>query len=111
MNFPDMSETIAEWGEGSTFQKIEKITQDHQVVERRTGAAFDGLFYPMSPQEVKVKPEGQRTWRWWTLVTPETLETDYVVVDASGIQYRVTEKEDWGSAGFYKYGLTEAYRV
>ena len=108
--FPDMGDAFAEWSEATDFQLITKSVQDHEVREAAEPVIFDMLIVPMRAQQVAIKPEGQRSWRWWTGISDYKLGIDDVVCDEDGVKYRVTAIDNYKVAGFYAYELTEAYQ-
>lgn len=110
MSFPLMLDAFQDWAERSTFKLVKKVTQDHEVIEQTVPVEFVALFYPLKSQALSIKPEGQRAWKWWSLVTAERLSVDYVVQDAECVVYRVMSVKNWSMAGFWEYELTEAFK-
>lgn len=109
--FPDMGEAFQEWSDATTFLVITKSLVDGDLVETPgTETAFDMLLYPMKAQQVAMKPEGQRSWRWMTGVSAYQLKIDDIVKDEDGVKYRVAGIEPYVKAGFYVYELTEAFQ-
>lgn len=105
-----MGEAFAEWSEATTFTLIDKTVVDHQIAETPKPVEFDMLLVPMKAQQVDRKPEGQRAWRWWTGISEYELKIDDEVVDEDGLHFRVQEKDNYKIAGFYVYGLIEAFK-
>ena len=61
----------------------------------------------MKPRDLLVKPEGERKFKWWVLLTDLDIAVDTVIKDQQGIQYRVMSSTDWRNAGYRQYDLTE----
>jgi len=105
---PDMSDAISGFAEDIQFAVNSKTVVDYEVVESRSSVEWtDGSLQPLPPQELRIKPEGQRTWKWWLMYTTKSLKLDDILQDNCRRQYRVMEKTDWNAAGFYVYQLTE----
>lgn len=109
MTFPNMAEAFSGWTDAIQFSVIKKNIADFEVVESSLDViVFEGQLEPLKPQEILVKPEGQRSWKWWTLWTESELNLDDVVQDDSGKQYRVMAVQDWHNANYFEYQLVQA---
>ena len=109
MSFPGFGTEFNEWMKQEKFIKVTKEVEDYELVESGNTVEFTGLFVPMSAQKVALKPEGQRTWRWWTLITSQELSMDDVVINKE-VEYRVFGKEDYFEhIHHYNYELAEAF--
>lgn len=90
---------------------IEKEVVDHQVVESNKDVRyFQGCFQPVPSRELKIKPEGQRSWNPGDLYTEVELEIDTVFQDPQRRQYRVMSIEDWSNSGYRKYTVVQGPR-
>lgn len=105
---PEMSEAIWDLMEPLQFDVIAKSVKDFEVVETtRSRIVIQGHMQPTPPQKLLIKPEGQRSWRWWILWTKTKLDLDWILQDVSGRLFRIVSRSDWGRAGFSEYELTE----
>lgn len=108
MSFPDISEVLDDFSEPIRFAKICKTIKDFEAVDTvKDVVEFDGVLQPLTPQKLKIKPEGQRSWKWYTLWTENVLQLDDVVRDEDGLQYRVMALSDWKQGGYRQYELTQ----
>ena len=110
MTLPDVSGALFGWETATTFKLITKTVADHEVDETFVSNKFQGVFQPSSWQQIVIKPEGQRTWRWWSLITQQNLNLDDIVLDSNNVEYRVMMKHDYSQGGYYAYDLTEGFR-
>ena len=109
MSFPKFGNEFNDWNQVGKFILITKTLVDYEVSESGDKIRFSGIFYPMKNQQISLKPEGQRAWRWWSLITSQPLAMDDIV-EYSNVQYRVFSKADWSFiAGKYTYDLAEAF--
>lgn len=108
---PQSSGTITGWFQNLLLKKVTKKLVDRQTVEVLVDFACRGVIQPFGPQELKIKPEGQRAWNWQMLhTTPDTDLKDDEIFRIKDVDYRVVSRQDWTAYGFIKYELLEAYR-
>lgn len=107
---PQMGEVLVSWFQNLTFDLITKTIVDYEVKETKTTVSTKGVRQPMSAQQLAIKPEGQRSWRWETLhCLPDIkLKIDDIVI-FDGVEYRVMQKWNWPEYGYYEYHICEAY--
>ncbi len=107
---PDMTAGLAGLLQPMTFVKVTKTNVDGLVQEIENKVRTTATRYPMKPQEVALKPEGQRTWKWETLlaVADLILKPDDIV-KFDGQPYRVMGKSDWKEYGFVQYDLAQDF--
>lgn len=105
---PNMAGALYEWLQAMQFQLITKTVVNFQVVETATALDFNGVWQPFSAEQLKLKPEGQRSWSWWMLhsLTEISLQNDDVV-EYSGKNFRVMEQNDYACYGYFEYHLVE----
>jgi hypothetical protein len=106
-----MSGDLEGLGDPMTVAVIAKSVQEFEALEtvQRFQEVY-GVQWPTQPQELVLAPEGERDWRYVTLVSPDTsLRNDYYVEDDERVQYRVVAVEPWRS--FSKYLLQQCVRA
>jgi hypothetical protein len=110
-NLPNMSETIKTWFQDLTFKRITKSIVNFQAVETTTTITTKGVRQPFTAQQLKVKPEGQRAWRWETLhcLSDVVLNPDDIV-EFNSIRYRVIEKKDYTEYGYIEYEIVQDFQ-
>ena len=108
---PQVGEVLPSWFQTLTFDVISKSLVDYEVQETVLTITTQGVRQPMSAQQLAIKPEGQRGWKWETLhCLPDTiLKLDDIVV-FEGIKYRVMQKWDWKEYGYVQYEICQAYQ-
>jgi hypothetical protein len=108
---PDMQGAMLSWFQRLTFTKVVKTVVNHEVEEETTTFEFTGVRQPMSPQQLEMKPEGQRAWKWEMIhAFPDLiLKPDEIIVFES-VPYRVMKKSDFKEYGYILYEIVEDYR-
>ena len=69
-----------------------------------------GVCQPFSPEQLEVKPEGQRSWKWSTIhVLPGlNLNTnDRIIFD--NVHYKVMQKLDYSRYGYLEYHIVKDF--
>lgn len=111
MSFPDMSQEHGDWAEPAEFTVVTKSVVDHETSEALASAVtFEGIFYQLTAKEINFKPEGQRQWSWWHLLTSQDLTLDDII-EKDGVNYRVWHKKDWSQAGYYEYEIAQSFKA
>ena len=91
------------------FAIIQKTVEDFEVKETNLDVErVTAVMTPTPAKKLLIKPEGQRQWQWWTILTTKKLTLDWLLQDRNGKRYRIMSESDWSQAGFYEYELTEA---
>lgn len=107
---PNMGDALLNWFQPITFTQIVKSIVNYQDVETPTNVSFLGVWQPLSPQDVLMKSEGQRIWKWFTVHTQIQLPlAPDDVLTYLGVQYRVKGKLDYSIYNFYEYHLVQDY--
>lgn len=105
---PDVSKALYGLGQPVQFSVVQKTASDFEVSQARlTVKKTIGSLQPYPERELRLLPEGQRKWKHWTYLTRDKLVLDWELCDSSGKQYRVLSSQDWASAGYNRYVLTE----
>jgi hypothetical protein len=113
---PDVSGALLGWFRPLTFTRIVKTTRSFRVVEERVAVAAEGMVVPFNTQQLMVKPEGQRAWKWRTIFATPALQlsNDDVVTqqnpDGTTTSYRVMMKKDFSAHGYLTYDVVEDYQ-
>ena len=110
MSTIDVREAL--WGLADTTQVriIRKTVSGFLVSEEedaKGGKWVEAVLQPLDPQQLLVKPEGQRQWHWWRMWCTERLDLDWIVMDVNGIKHRIMSRADWSHNGYYEYELVE----
>jgi hypothetical protein len=107
---PDPSGSMLDYMEQLTVTQITKTVVNFQNVEVPVTTTFYGVIQELTPQQLMMKPSGQRQFTWRMIHTFPTvvLNPDDVVI-YQGVQYRVMSKSDWTKCGYIQYDCMQDY--
>lgn len=109
---PNMRDTLSNYFQQTTFINIVKSVVNGQVVETQTPYCVLAIVEVMSGQQLMIKPEGQRQWRWISVwAYPDLFLNTDDIVQYLGVNYRVDHKNDWSVYGYLQYDLVEDYKA
>ena len=109
MSFPKFDNEFNDWMQNGEFTMLDKEIVDHELSETGDTDKFSGIFQPMQAAKVALKPEGQRIWQWYSLISKQQLQLDDVVVFEK-VKYRVFGQSPYiNITGFNSYDLAEAF--
>ena len=112
MSWPHVLQVLGRWNRQVKLEVIKKVVSDFDVKETVVvEQAFWAILTPMVTQKLLLKPEGQRSWKYWSMWSKTDLKLDWMLRDEQCKEYRVMEKTDWRQAGFFEYELAETASI
>jgi len=111
MAVPNLSRAVRGWTKRKTVKIITKATVNHKVTESTSNTTLNINVQPMPARQVDRKPEGERSWSWWSIIIrdPNVLLKTDDIVEVDGAGYRITKGNDWRRSGFTKYEAIQDY--
>lgn len=110
LGLPDLGPAPLSLFNKITVGIIQKRQIDGLTREIPVPKESQGVIQPLSAQEVAIKPEGQRTWKWYMLhCLPDLILKPDDTVTYRNEKYRVMGKEDFSDFGFLYYELCQDY--
>lgn len=110
MPVPYLGNVLNGWTTKRTATFNVQTVVDAKKTTVTTTKTLDINIQPMPPQQVDKKPEGDRDWKWFTLIIksgPYMTKNDQVTI--AGTKYRIMKAIDWSESGFQKYEAIEDY--
>lgn len=111
MSIPYVANAFRGWTKKRACRVITKSVIAHRVQLTAREKTFDIMVAPLQPEVIARKPEEQRSWKWWSILTkssnPLLSVEDQIVVD--GITYVINSVDPWNEAGFRHYEATQNY--
>lgn len=107
---PDVSGAMLDWFLPMVFARVTKTIVNSHLVETSVDLNFRGVWQPLSAQDLRMKPEGQRDWKWFQVhATPDLILVPDEVITFNGTQYRVKAMYDYKEYGYLNYHLAQDY--
>lgn len=107
---PNVSGALNDWFQKLTFSVVTKAVVNSVVTETLTTTVSKGVWQPFSPQQLLLKPEGQRAWKWFTVhALPSLILSPDDVFVFKTVRYRVMQKLDWKEYGYVEYHIIQDY--
>ena len=109
---PDVRDAILGWLRPIVAKRMQKEVFNHKVQEISITLNLRACVQPLSPTQVLLKPEGQRTWVWKMLHVPNDnpllKPDDRVIID--GVFFRVMGIYPYEADGYRQYDCTQDYQ-
>lgn len=105
-----MRRALNGWTTKRNAKLVTQVDSDYETSETTIAIVLDINIQPVPATQVNRKPEGQRQWKWWSLIVKDgpLLSVDDVVI-INSIAYRIQNISNWSESGFQKYESTEDY--
>lgn len=110
VGLPQVDEVLPDWFQPLTFDIITKSLINYELQEVIVSVKTQGVRQPMTAQQLSIKPEGQRAWKWETIhcLPNVPLKIDDIVVFGNQ-KYRVMQKWDWSEYGYQEVHICQGY--
>jgi len=109
-SLPNVSDAVSSILQSVKVQVVTKKLVSGRITETTKCYQTKATKQPFTEQQLQLKPEGQRGWRWFTIHTLSNLNLqldDIVVLWTT--KYRVMGKYDYSEYGYYEYHVVEDY--
>lgn len=109
---PQMSAAFSGWTISISLKKITQTVVNGFVQNAETDLTIKGIWQPLSPDEIALKPDGQRSWEWiWLHVEGKTLlfKTNDRII-RNGIKYKIMAVKDYTLNNYSEYHLVLDYQ-
>lgn len=110
---PQVSSALNGWTKKITLQKITQTVDNFGLVTSTPVAfSFMGTVQPLSPKQLELKPEGQRSWTWLQIHVYSSIfdldDNDEIVIN--GKIFKIMGKKDYSQSGYIEYHATYDYQ-
>lgn len=107
---PNVQSAMRNWFQVVTFIRLVKTVVNFVNVQEEIPDSFTGVLQPMTAEQLQVKPEGQRSWKWWTVhAYPDLTLVNGELIVIKGTQFKVMDRWGWSEYGYVEYHLVEDY--
>lgn len=110
-NMPNMSGTLNGWMNTITLVIISQTVVNGIPTNTQTTATYRGVVQPLSPEQVNLKPEGQRSWEWLQIhvqLGGRALKNDDRII-YNDKKFKVMARKDYTLNGYIEYHIVEDY--
>lgn len=107
-SLPNVSNALNNWMQPMIVSRVIKNIVNYQLVEMLNVFNFEGVIEAGTPEQLLLKPEAQRSWKWvniWTMPGIDLVVDD--IVETNGKKYRIKSKQDWAEYGYIQYEAIE----
>lgn len=107
---PQMGGVLQSWLLPMVFGIVTKTYRGGRTFESEEKLNFKGVWQPMSASKLQLKPEGQRSWKWFTVHSEPSLDlkNDQRIIYKENA-YRVMERLDYTEYDYLEYHLVDDY--
>jgi hypothetical protein len=107
---PQIKRAFNRWQSDITMIKVAETVVDYEVVETETEFTFKGVVQPLAREELKAKPEGERSWEWLMIHTYINIELETGdKIKYQGKDFKVMAKKDYELNNYYEYHIVKDY--
>lgn len=109
---PQMAAAFAGWMKAITLVRIvQTVDASGFVTNTSTTIKYNGTIQPLDPEQIKLKPDGQRSWQWLQIHafagSLNLVTNDRIVFN--GVKYKVMNIYDYSLNNFIEYHLIQDY--
>jgi hypothetical protein len=111
MAIPNVSGALRGWLTKREVYIITKLVVEHRVVFAALVVIMPIMAQPLQPAKVARKPEEQRTWKWFEIITKRgelELKID-TQVWIGGLGYKIESIQPWDEGGYRRYEATQDF--
>ena len=111
MSIPYVAGAFRGWTKRRLVRLVTKTPVNHIMTQTALIATFDIMIQPLQPERVNRKPEEQRAWKWYDIITKSAnpaMKIDDILQEGA-INYRIDSVQPWTEAGYRRYEATEDY--
>lgn len=112
LQLPNLSMTVRSWFRPLVLTRVIKEVKDFEIQETRVEFSCYGVIQPFGARELRIKPEGQRSWGWKMLhTTPDVQLRNDEEFTYQGTRYRVMSQQSFRDYGYITYELVQDYKT
>lgn len=108
---PNMSTTLNGWMKPFTLIIITQTNIDGIPTDGERSVTYRGTVQPLNPEQVNIKPEGQRSWEWLQIhvqLSDNPLANDDRII-YNGKKFKVMARKDYTLNGYIEYHVVKDY--
>ena len=108
---PQVGDALNGWESPITLVRVREQVVDGKVTRTENTISFYGTVQPLSPREIELKPEGQRSFTWLQIhckANATTLIPGQFIIYA-GKRYKITGDNAYDLNGYREYHAVQDF--
>lgn len=108
---PQMKNAFIGWMKQITLVKVTQSVVDFEVLTSEVSITFEGVIQPLSPKELRLKPEGQRGFEWLQIhcLSGDNDLNLADIVSYNGKRYKIMKINGYSLNNYIEYHLVEDF--
>lgn len=108
---PNVGGALLSWFRPMVFGVVVQAIESFEVAETITSVNFKGVWQPLSAEQLKIKPEGERSWDWYMVHSdPSLILQTQDKITYLGVIYKVMATKNYKEYGYNYYELIKDYQ-
>ncbi len=109
---PQMKAAFSGWTKPITLKVITQTVVDGFIQDASRDFSFVGTIQPLSPNQIMLKPEGQRAWEWLQIhCTASSVGlSPNDRIEYSGRTFKIMAQKDYSLNNFVEYHAVADYQ-
>lgn len=110
--FPQIQVALSGWQQIITLKKTTQSIVDGDLVQSVQETTFEGVIQPLTEEQIQLKPEGQRSWKWDQVHCYSgdlNLKTNDEV-KFNNIDYKIMAVDDYSLNNYVEYHAVTDYQ-
>lgn len=110
-SMPKVDDVLTGWMIDFVANFTKQVRIDGEFVETSKFVKMQGVLQPLSAEDISLKPEGQRNWKWYQLHVPIKYQQLPVgkIVKLDNINYKIMAAKDYKLNGYTEYHCIKDY--
>lgn len=108
---PQVDDVLEGWMVSFIANFMQQVRIDGEFIERSTFVKMEGVLQPLKTEDINLKPEGQRNWKWYQLHVPIKYRQIPVgkVVVIGDTDYKIMASKDYTLNSYVEYHIIKDY--
>ena len=109
---PQVDKTLSGWTISFIVDYPYQVRIDGEFINRSRLQRIEGVLQPLQLEQLELKPEGQRAWKWYQLHVDKKYKQLPMngTIEINKAKYKVMASKDYSLNGYIEYHLVQDYR-
>ena len=108
---PNVGDALTGWEVSVIANYIHQVSFKGDIIDIPHKKRIAGVLQPLRPEDVELKPEGQRSWSWFMLHVKSSYDRLRVEqqLEIGGQPYKVMSVKNYENYGYIEYHVIRSY--